>query len=103
MTSWGFSPKGAVGDQEEVAQLDGEPLLRGGPEAAETPVSGQQRGQRGHPAVHPQQEQLPDTHVQPPGRERQPEPAHLSAWLVDKRCPRTNPAPPPQPLYILDQ
>lgn len=65
-----FLPEGAVGDEEEMAQLDGEPVLCRGPEAAEAPLAGQQRRQRRHAAVHPEQEQLPDPHVQPDGGER---------------------------------
>ncbi|CAG12268.1 unnamed protein product, partial [Tetraodon nigroviridis] len=70
--------RGAVGDQEEMAQLDGEPVLRRGPEAAEAPLAGQQRRQRRDSAVHPEQEQLPDPHVQPAGGERQHQPPHLN-------------------------
>ncbi|XP_037313698.1 pituitary adenylate cyclase-activating polypeptide type I receptor isoform X1 [Pungitius pungitius] len=73
-----FLPEGAVGDQEEMAQLDGEPVLCRGPEAAEAPVAGQQRRERRHSAVDPQQEQLPDTDVQPAGGERQHRPPDLS-------------------------
>ncbi|XP_028986810.1 adenylate cyclase activating polypeptide 1a (pituitary) receptor type I isoform X5 [Betta splendens] len=73
-----FLPEGAVGDQEEMAQLDSEPVLCCGPEAAETPFAGEQRGERRDAAVDPQQEQLPDTHVQPAGGERQHQPPHLS-------------------------
>ncbi|XP_017562868.1 adenylate cyclase activating polypeptide 1a (pituitary) receptor type I isoform X2 [Pygocentrus nattereri] len=74
-----FLPEGAVGDQEEMAQLDGEQVLCCGPEAAASPFASEQWGERGHAAVHPEQEQLADPHVQPPGRECQPQPAHLSA------------------------
>lgn len=74
-----FLPEGAVGDQEEMAQLDGEQVLCCGPEAAASPFASEQWGERGHAAVHPQQEQLADTDVQPAGRECQPQPAHLSA------------------------
>lgn len=56
-----------------MAELEGEPLLRRGLQAP-APVPGQQRGERGHPALHPEQEQLPDPHVRPPGRQ----PGHLS-------------------------
>ena len=73
-----FLPEGAVGDQEEMAQLDGEPILCCGPEAAKAPFIGQQRGERWDSAVDPQQEQLADTHVQPDGGERQHRPPHLS-------------------------
>lgn len=73
-----FPPEGSVGDQEEVAQLDGEPILCRGPEAAEAPIPGQQRCEWWHAAVHPEQEQLPDPHVQPDGRERQHQPPHLN-------------------------
>ncbi|XP_043989981.1 adenylate cyclase activating polypeptide 1a (pituitary) receptor type I isoform X7 [Gambusia affinis] len=73
-----FLPKGAVGDQEEMAQLDREPVLCCGPEAAEAPFVGQQWGERRDSAVDPQQEQLADTHVQPAGGERQHQPADLS-------------------------
>ncbi|XP_062337418.1 pituitary adenylate cyclase-activating polypeptide type I receptor-like isoform X5 [Osmerus eperlanus] len=65
-----FLPEGAVGDQEEMAELDGEPILCCGPETATSPFPGQQRGERGDAALHPEQEQLPDPHVQPAGRER---------------------------------
>ncbi|XP_062308357.1 pituitary adenylate cyclase-activating polypeptide type I receptor isoform X1 [Osmerus eperlanus] len=68
-----YLPEGAVGDQEEMAQLDGEPILCCGPEAP-APFAGQQRGERGDAALHPEQEQLPDPHVQPAGRD----PRHLS-------------------------
>ncbi|XP_028328669.1 pituitary adenylate cyclase-activating polypeptide type I receptor-like isoform X3 [Gouania willdenowi] len=73
-----FLPEGAVGDQEEMAQLDGEPVLCCGPEAAAAPFVGQQWSERRHSAVHPQQEQLPDKDVQPVGGERQHQPADLS-------------------------
>ncbi|XP_029309017.1 pituitary adenylate cyclase-activating polypeptide type I receptor-like isoform X3 [Cottoperca gobio] len=73
-----FLPEGAVGDQEEMAQLDGEPVLCRGPEAAKAPVVGQQWSERRDPAVDPQQEQLPDTHVQPAGGECQHQPPDLS-------------------------
>ncbi|XP_077955676.1 pituitary adenylate cyclase-activating polypeptide type I receptor isoform X3 [Gasterosteus aculeatus] len=73
-----FLPEGAVGDQEEMAQLDGEPVLCRGPEAAKAPVAGQQRSERRDSAVDPEQEQLPDTNVQPAGGERQHRPADLS-------------------------
>uniref|UniRef100_A0A8C5AWN1 Adenylate cyclase activating polypeptide 1b (pituitary) receptor type I n=1 Tax=Gadus morhua TaxID=8049 RepID=A0A8C5AWN1_GADMO len=55
-----YIPQGAIGDQEEMAQLDGEPVLCCGPEAP-PPFAGEQWGERGDPAVHPQQEQLTDT------------------------------------------
>ncbi|XP_072525438.1 pituitary adenylate cyclase-activating polypeptide type I receptor isoform X2 [Salminus brasiliensis] len=74
-----FLPEGAVGDQEEMAQLDGEQVLCCGPEAAASPFASEQWGERGHAAVHPEQEQLADPYVQPAGRECQPQPAHLSA------------------------
>ena len=51
-----------------MAQLDGEPVLCCGPEAP-PPFVGEQWGERGDPAVHPQQEQLTDTYVQPAGRD----------------------------------
>ncbi|XP_047445225.1 pituitary adenylate cyclase-activating polypeptide type I receptor-like isoform X5 [Mugil cephalus] len=73
-----FLPEGAVGDQEEMAQLDGEPVLCCGSEAAEAPFVGQQWGERRDSAVDPKQEQLPDTHVQPAGGERQHQPPDLS-------------------------
>ncbi|XP_041962243.1 adenylate cyclase activating polypeptide 1a (pituitary) receptor type I isoform X2 [Alosa alosa] len=73
-----FLPQGAIGDEEEVAKLDGEPVLCCGPEAAASPVPSEQWGERGHSAVHPQQEQLADPHVQPAGGECQSQPAHLS-------------------------
>ncbi len=68
-----FLPEGAVGDQEEMAQLDGEQVLCCGPEAPAS-FTGEQWGERGHAAVHPQQKQLADPHVQPAGRD----PGHLS-------------------------
>ncbi|XP_076837454.1 pituitary adenylate cyclase-activating polypeptide type I receptor isoform X2 [Brachyhypopomus gauderio] len=74
-----FLPEGAIGDQEEMAELDGQQVLCCGPEAAASPFASEQRGQRGHAALHPQQEQLPDPHGQPPGGECQPQPAHLNA------------------------
>lgn len=61
-----FLPKGAVRNQTEMAQLDGEPLLRCWYEA-QTPVPGQQRRERRHPTLHPQQKQLTDPHVQSAG------------------------------------
>ncbi|XP_054622530.1 pituitary adenylate cyclase-activating polypeptide type I receptor-like isoform X4 [Dunckerocampus dactyliophorus] len=73
-----FLPEGAVRDQEEMAQLDREPVLCCGPEAAEAPFVSQQRSEWRDAAVHLEQEQLPDPHVQPPGGERQHQPAHLS-------------------------
>lgn len=78
-----FSPEGSVGDQEEVAQLDGEPVLCRGLEAAEAPFAGQQRCERWYAAVHPEQEQLPDPHVQPDGGERQHQPPHLNVWRAE--------------------
>ncbi|XP_048866404.1 pituitary adenylate cyclase-activating polypeptide type I receptor isoform X1 [Brienomyrus brachyistius] len=69
-----FLPKGAIGDEEEMAKLDGEPVLCCGPEAP-APIAGEQRGQRGDAAVHPEQEQLADPHVQPAGGDA----GHLSA------------------------
>ncbi len=75
-----YLPEGAVGDQEEMAQLDGEPILCCGPEAAKAPFVGQQWGERRDSAVDPEQEQLPDTHVEPAGGERQHQPPNLSIW-----------------------
>ncbi|KAG7231740.1 hypothetical protein INR49_010427 [Caranx melampygus] len=63
-----YLPQGAIGDQEEMAQLDGEQVLCCGPEAPSS-FAGEQRGERGDAAVHPQQEQLADPHVQPAGRD----------------------------------
>ena len=57
-----------------MAQLDGEQVLCCGHEASAS-FAGEQWGERGNTAVHPQQEQLSDPNVQPPGRE----PGHLSA------------------------
>lgn len=57
-----------------MAQLDGEQVLCCGHEAS-TSFAGEQWGQRGDAAVHPQQEQLADPDVQPPGRD----PGHLMA------------------------
>ena len=68
-----YIPQGAIGDQEEMAQLDGEQVLCCGPEAPAS-FAGEQWGERGDAAVHPQQEQLPDPHVQPAGRD----PGHLN-------------------------
>lgn len=76
-----FLPEGAVRDQEEMAQLDGEPVLCCGPEAAEAPFVSQQWGEWRNSAVDPQQEQLADTYVQPTGGERQHQPADLNVWL----------------------
>lgn len=73
-----FLPKGAIGDEEEVAKLDGEPVLCCGPEATASPVASEQWGERGHAAVNPEQEQLADPHVQPAGGECQPQSAHLN-------------------------
>lgn len=61
-----------------MAQLDGEQVLCCGPEAAASPFAREQWRERGDAALHPEQEQLPDPHVQPPGRERHPQPANLS-------------------------
>ncbi|XP_061109780.1 pituitary adenylate cyclase-activating polypeptide type I receptor-like isoform X1 [Conger conger] len=72
-----FLPKGAVGDKEEMAELDCQPVLCGGPEAP-PPVPGQQWGERGDAAVHTQQEQLASPYVRPAGREPEPESAVLS-------------------------
>lgn len=97
-----FLPEGTVGDQEEMAQLDRQPILCCGPEAAEAPFVGQQWSERWDSAVDPQQEQLPDTHVQPPGGERQHQSPHLSAPLyeVDVKVPihlcKQNPEQPDQ-------
>ncbi|XP_028260061.1 pituitary adenylate cyclase-activating polypeptide type I receptor-like isoform X1 [Parambassis ranga] len=68
-----YIPQGAIGDQEEMAQLDGEQVLCCGPEAPAS-FAGEQWCERGDAAVHPQQEQLADPHVQPAGRD----PGHLS-------------------------
>ncbi|KAF3690465.1 Pituitary adenylate cyclase-activating polypeptide type I receptor [Channa argus] len=73
-----YIPQGAIGDQEEMAQLDGEQVLCCGPEAPAS-FTGEQWGERGDAAVHPQQEQLADPHVQPAGRD----PGHLSGAGVD--------------------
>lgn len=83
-----FLPEGAVGDQEEMAQLDGEPVLCCGPEAAEAPFIGEQRSERRDSTVHPEQEQLPDPNVEPSGGERQHQPADLSVWWAraPSRC-----------------
>lgn len=69
-----YIPQGAIGDQEEMAQLDGEQVLCCGPEAPAS-FAGEQWGEWGDAAVHPQQEQLADPHVQPTGRD----PGHLRA------------------------
>lgn len=61
-----FLLAGAGGDQTKVAELEGEPLLHHGLQAP-APISGQQRGEWGHPALHPEQEQLPAPHVWPSG------------------------------------
>uniref|UniRef100_A0A7N6AM81 Adenylate cyclase activating polypeptide 1a (pituitary) receptor type I n=1 Tax=Anabas testudineus TaxID=64144 RepID=A0A7N6AM81_ANATE len=71
-----YIPQGAIGDQEEMAQLDGEQVLCCGPEAPAS-LAGEQWSERGNAAVHPQQEQLADPHVQPAGRD----PGHLSTCL----------------------
>nr|XP_057929516.1 pituitary adenylate cyclase-activating polypeptide type I receptor isoform X1 [Doryrhamphus excisus] len=63
-----YLPQGAIGDQEEMAQLDGEQILCCGPEAP-TPFACEQRSERGDATFHPEQEQLPDPNVQPAGRE----------------------------------
>ncbi|XP_035764227.1 pituitary adenylate cyclase-activating polypeptide type I receptor-like isoform X3 [Neolamprologus brichardi] len=73
-----FLPEGAIGDQEEMAQLDGEPVLCCGPEAAEASFVGQQWSERRDSTVDPQQEQLADTHVEPAGGECQHQPPDLS-------------------------
>ncbi|XP_026876997.2 adenylate cyclase activating polypeptide 1a (pituitary) receptor type I isoform X1 [Electrophorus electricus] len=74
-----FLPEGAVGDQEEMAQLDGEQVLCCGPEAAAPPFASEQWCERRHATLHPEQEQLADPNDQPPGRECQPQPTHLNA------------------------
>lgn len=51
-----------------MEELEGEPLLHYGLQAPAS-IPGQQWSERGHPAVHPEQEQLPAPHVQPPGRQ----------------------------------
>lgn len=56
-----------------MEELEGEPLLHYGLQAP-APIPGQQWSEWGHPAVHPEQEQLPAPHVQSPGRQ----PGHLS-------------------------
>ncbi|XP_027883627.1 pituitary adenylate cyclase-activating polypeptide type I receptor isoform X1 [Xiphophorus couchianus] len=73
-----YIPQGAIGDQEEMAQLDGEQVLCCGPEAPAS-FAGEQWGERGDAAVHPQQEQLADPNVQPAGRD----PGHLSGPCGD--------------------
>ncbi|MEQ2161734.1 hypothetical protein GOODEAATRI_012562, partial [Goodea atripinnis] len=70
--------RGAIGNQEEMAQLDGEQVLCCGPEAPAS-FAGKQWGERGDTAVHPQQEQLADPNVQPAGRD----PSHLSGHCGD--------------------
>ncbi|AWP10473.1 putative pituitary adenylate cyclase-activating polypeptide type I receptor-like [Scophthalmus maximus] len=83
-----------------MAQLDGEPVLCCGPEAP-APLAGEQRRERGHAVVHPQQEQLADPHVQPAGRG----PGHLSAAaappalvpMTSLADPFLNPYPNPYP------
>ncbi|KAM8889814.1 pituitary adenylate cyclase-activating polypeptide type I receptor-like isoform 1-T1 [Synchiropus picturatus] len=102
-----YLPQGAVGDQEEMAQLDGEQVLCCGPEAP-TSFAGEQWSQRGDAALHPQQEQLADPHVQPAGRES----SHLSGAgdppvsndlkpailpMTDLSNPYLNPYPNPYP------
>lgn len=67
-----------------MAKLDGEPVLCCGPEAAASPVASEQWGERGHTAVHPEQEQLADPHVQSSGGERQPQPANLNVWAANR-------------------
>lgn len=57
-----------------MAQLDSEQVLCCGHEASAS-FAGEQWGERGNPAVHPQQEQLADPNVQPSGRD----PGHLNA------------------------
>ena len=81
-----YIPQGAIGDQEEMAQLDGEQVLCCGPEAPAS-LSGEQWSERGDAAVHPQQEQLADPHVQPAGRE----PGHLSAAAAGDATPAAGP------------
>lgn len=61
-----------------MAQLDGEQVFCCGPEAPAS-FAGEQWGERGHAAVHPQQEQLADPHVQPAGRD----PGDLNPALAD--------------------
>ncbi|MEQ2215352.1 hypothetical protein XENOCAPTIV_000034, partial [Xenoophorus captivus] len=73
-----YIPQGAIGNQEEMAQLDGEQVLCCGPEAPAS-FAGEQWGERGDTAVHPQQEQLADPNVQPAGRD----PSHLSGHCGD--------------------
>ncbi|XP_057697250.1 pituitary adenylate cyclase-activating polypeptide type I receptor isoform X1 [Corythoichthys intestinalis] len=69
-----YIPLGAIGDQEEMAQLDGEQILCCGLEAP-APFAGKQWRERGDTAVHPEQKQFPDPYVQPTGRDS----GHLSS------------------------
>lgn len=87
-----YIPQGAIGDQEEMAQLDGEQVLCCGHEAS-TSFAGEQWGERGDAAVHPQQEQLADPNVQPPGRD----PGLLNAGSIPMTDLFLNPYPNPYP------
>lgn len=73
-----YIPKGAIGDQEEMAQLDGEQVLCCGPEAPAS-FTGEQWCEWRNAAVNPQQEQLADPDVQPAGRD----PCDLNATSGD--------------------
>ncbi|XP_056894361.1 pituitary adenylate cyclase-activating polypeptide type I receptor isoform X1 [Takifugu flavidus] len=87
-----FIPQGAIGDQEEMAQLDGEQVLCCGHEASPS-FAGEQWRERGDAAVHPQQEQLADPHVQPAGGD----PGLLKAAGIPMTHLFHNPYPNPYP------
>lgn len=75
-----------------MAQLDGEQVLCCGHEAS-TSFTGEQWGERGDAAVHPQQEQLADPNVQPSGGD----PGLLKAANIPMTNLFHNPYPNPYP------
>lgn len=68
--------KGAVRGEEEMEELDCEPILCGGHEA-QASILGQQWCKWRHAALHSQQKQLADSHVQPAGWDS----SHMSCSL----------------------
>nr|XP_015209765.1 PREDICTED: pituitary adenylate cyclase-activating polypeptide type I receptor isoform X2 [Lepisosteus oculatus] len=58
-----FLPKGAVGNKEEMEELDSQPVLCCGFETSSS-ITGEQRSERGDATVHSEQEQLSDSDVE---------------------------------------
>lgn len=92
-----YIPQGAIGDQEEMAQLDSEQVLCCGHEASAS-FAGEQWGERGDAAVHSQQEQLPDPDVQPAGGD-----AGLLSAGQASAIPMTHLSPNPYPNPYPDE